>query len=349
MDQQQYSTLLAAVAEVPDPRAARGKQHSWTLIVTIICAALASGQQSGRAIGQWAREHALELLSALQPVRGRLPSEATLRRALRQLDVTALEARIVAFGAQATSPHAGCILSPQGEVLQAQAIDGKTVCGASAHGEKLHLVSLVAHDTAHLLAQTAVATKSSEQRVAPKLLRGRTGPGTVTTMDALLTQRKLAAQIVAAGGYYLMIVKRNQRQLYDDLALFFQIPPIAADNEQWDSVTTFEKQHGRLEQRTLECSTGLCDYLSWPGAAQVLRRTCERQVISTGKYSCEVSYGLTNLTPREAQAPELEALWRGHWTIENRGHYVRDVSLGEDAHQAHCGQTAVPWPFCEAA
>lgn len=51
-------------------------------------------------------------------------------------------------------------------------------------------------------------------------------------------------------------------------------------------------------------------------------------------------YGITNLTPLKARAPELELLWHGHWTIENCSQYVRDVSLGEDAHQAHRGNTA---------
>jgi hypothetical protein len=145
MDQRQYSTLLEAVADVPDPRHARGKQHAWKVILAVICAALVSGHQSGRAIGQWSREHAKELLCGLRPKRGRLPSEATLRRALRSIDVAALEARLIDFGLHQAAPLTGCIISPHGEVLQAQAIDGKTVCGASAHGSKLHLVSLVAH------------------------------------------------------------------------------------------------------------------------------------------------------------------------------------------------------------
>ena len=136
-----------------------------------------------------------------------------------------------------------------------------------------------------------------------------------------------------------MMVKRNQRRLYEDLALFFQLPAIFADQEQVDQVTTISKGHGRLETRTLECSTAGADYLVWPGIGQILRRTCERVVLKTGKHSIEVSYGLTNLTPDEAGARHLEALWRGHWTIENCKHYVRDVTLGEDQGQAYRGST----------
>jgi predicted transposase YbfD/YdcC len=109
--------------------------------------------------------------------------------------------------------------------------------------------------------KVAVEQKRNEISAAPALLQGRAGPGTVTTRDALLTQRALAELIECQGGYYVMVVKRNQRRLYDELALFFQLPAIAADHEQSDRVQTVTKRHGRLETRTLECSTAGADYL----------------------------------------------------------------------------------------
>jgi len=202
------------------------------------------------------------------------------------------------------------------------------------------LISLVRHGSGLTLAQLAVARKRNEITAVPLLLAGRDLTDTVTTMDALLTQRAIARTILAQGGHYLMVVKRNQRRLYEDLELFFRLPPIAADGEEWDRVQTISKGHGRIERRTLESSSGLCTYLNWPGVAQVLRRTCERTIVATGEYSCEVSYGLTDLGPAHAGATQLEGLWRGHWTIENRDHYVRDVTLGEDVGQAHTGSTA---------
>ena len=223
-------------------------------------------------------------------------------------------------------------------MLQGQALDGKTVRGASAHGDKTHLVSLVQHGSAVTLAQTEVASKQNEISAAPTLLGACDLHGTVTTGDALLTQRAQAQQTRNQGGHFLMIVKRNQRQLWDDLELLFRIPAIPADQETWDQVTTVSKGHGRLETRTLECGTGLVETLTWPGVAQVMRRTCERVVIKSGKRTVEVSYGITSLPPSAARAVHLEAIWRGHWTIENRKHYVRDVTLGEDRNQMHSGE-----------
>ncbi|GAB4433997.1 MAG: hypothetical protein OHK0015_23350 [Chloroflexi bacterium OHK40] len=157
-------------------------------------------------------------------------------------------------------------------------------------------------------------------------------------MDALLTQRTLAEQIVAQQGYYLMIVKANQPQLRDDLHWFFQFPPIAADREQWNRVTTISKGHGRLEVRTLECTTGDCGYLGWPHARQMIQRTCERHVFRTGKTTTTITYGVTNVPPKEASAAVLECLWRGYWTIESGSYHVRDVTLGEDRNHMRTGQ-----------
>ena len=86
--------------------------------------------------------------------------------------------------------------------------------------------------------------------------------------------------------------------------------------------------------------------VDWPGVAQVIRRECERIELKTGKLTREVSYGLTSLAPERADAAAVEALWRGHWTIENGVHYVRDVSFGEDRGHAAAGSTAHAWQAC---
>ncbi len=334
----QYSTLMDALKHVPDPRKCRGQRHRWLHLLTILVAGLASSYQSARAIAQWATLHADELRRHLPDVQ-RLPSESTILRTMRQLDGALLDRLVTTYTASLSTAtdQEGCIITRQGEVLQGQALDGKAVRGASAHGDKTHLVSLVQHGSAVTLAQTEVASKQNEITAAPTLLQDRDLSGTVTTGDALLTQRTLARQIRARDGHYLMIVKRNQRRLWEDLDLLFRIPAIPADQEVWDHIRRVTKGHGRIETRSLDCGTGLVDVLDWPDVAQVVRRTCERLVVKSGKRSVEVSYGMTSLAPTDVGAPQLETLWRGHWTIENRKHYVRDVTLGEDHNQMHSG------------
>ena len=338
MDRTQYSTLMDALKQVPDPRKRRGQRHSWLMLLTILVAGLASGYQSARAIAQWASLHADELQHLL-PALQRIPSASTILRTMRQIDGALLDQLVTSYSTSlpTASDLTGCIITHHGEVLQGQALDGKTVRSASAHGDKTHLVSLVQHGSGVTVAQTEVATKQNEISAAPALLRECDLSGSVTTGDALLTQRTIAQQIVSQGGHYLLIVKRNQRQLWEDLELLFRLPPIAADQEIWDQVCQVSKGHGRIETRTLECGTGLVEVLDWPGVGQVARRTCERVVVKTGKRTVEVTFGITSLGPSEAQAAQLEALWRGHWTIENRKHYVRDVTMGEDRNQMHTG------------
>jgi predicted transposase YbfD/YdcC len=339
MDQPQYSSLLDALAVVPDPRKARGKRYPWLLLLTVLAAGLASGHQTARAIAQWVRLHADKLKAAL-PQLVRPPSESTLLRTLRLVDVAVLEAALARLHAPQTPEQLApsTVVTPLGTRLQAQAVDGKTLRGATACGDPTHLVSLVQHGSGTTLAQVEVAAKRNELSAIPLLFAGRDLTDTITTSDALHTQRSFARRLHDAGGYYLLIAKANQPQLRDDLALFFELPAIIADQERWDRVETVSKGHGRLEVRTLECTTGDCAYLGWPGATVIMRRTCERHVYRTGKTTRTVLCGVTNLPVRETSAALLEQLWRGHWTIESASHHVRDVTLGEDRNHMHTGQ-----------
>lgn len=90
-----------------------------------------------------------------------------------------------------------------------------------------------------------------------------------------------------------------------------------------------EKGHGRIEKRTLETTPTLTAGQKWKGLKQGFRITRERTV--GGKKSVEVVYGITSLSMRRANAATLLAILRDHWRIENGLHYVRDVTLGEDA------------------
>lgn len=341
MDAPQYRDFRAALNAVPDPRQRRGQRYPWAVLLTVIAAAVVSGQQGMRAIGQWVVEHAEELGPLLDLAPGRVPSTATLRRAVRAVDLAALEEHLATFVAALPAPpppDAGAAPTPPTPLpWLGLAIDGKAVRGANRHGAAVHLVSLVRHDDGRVLGQVAVADKSNEITAAPRLLARHNLRGTVTTMDALLTQRALASQILAQGGQYLMVVKANQPELLAAITACFADPPLPEPGDATASVSTCDTGHGRVDLRTLERSAALNDYLTWPAVGQVLRRTCQRVTLKTGVIEEEISYGVTSLPPHDASAAQIEALWRGHWTIENRVHRVRDVTWGEDAGQVRVG------------
>ena len=339
MDQADSNTLLARLQRLSDPRRKRGRSFEWWYLLALIAAALAAGQKTITEISWWIQQHRTELIEHLHPAKQRLPSYATLRRVLIAIDVTALEEEISSHNQALDSADAlaGCLVMADGSLLRGQAVDGKTVRGASAYGETVHLVSLVRHESGVVLAQCAVADKSSEITAVPTLLAGRDLTGTVTTMDALLTQRKQAEQVLRQGGHYLMVVKENQGTLYHDLELLFCQPP-ALRGEQ-DMLTWCDAAavpaHGRQEKRTLDSSVALNEYLDWPGVGQVLRRTYDSLDRTTGKTAHEVTYGVTSLSRKQALPQHSAWFWRQHWTIENPVHYVRDETMGEDRCQVH--------------
>jgi predicted transposase YbfD/YdcC len=334
------STLLAKVAQVPDIRSKHGQRYAWSYLLALLMAGLAAGQTTIVDLVAWAQQHADELISQLQPKCPRIPSAATLRRVLQAADGLKVECQVAEHNQalDAADPLAGSVRGLNGQVLRGQSVDGKDVRGVRAYGNPHFLVSLVRHEMAYVLGQAVVDAKTNEITAVPALLAGRDLSGTVTTMDALLTQEAVAQQILQQHGHYLMIVKKNQLNLYRAIETLFQTPPVPArPGELLVYQSSGQKQHGRLEQRTLESSIALNSYLTWPGVAQVLRRTCRRVTVSTGLIESETTYGITSL-PRDWAGPQLvECFWRGHWTIEDRLHYVRDETLGEDRCQIHLG------------
>jgi predicted transposase YbfD/YdcC len=94
--------------------------------------------------------------------------------------------------------------------------------------------------------------------------------------------------------------------------------------------TTVDKAHGRLEIRNIRTSTELTGYLAFPYAAQVFSIQRNRTEIVSQKERTETVYGITSLTPLKADPGRLLRLARGQWSIENRLHYVRDVTYDED-------------------
>jgi predicted transposase YbfD/YdcC len=248
------------------------------------------------------------------------------------VDVAALEACVAAF--VAGLPPAPAPARRTG--WEGQALDGKAVRGANRHGARVHLVSLVRHADAAVLGQVAVTDKSNEITAAPRLLAGRDLAGAVMTMDAQLAQRALAGQSRRQGGHYLMVVKANQPALFGAIDRLFTGPLIPRAGDARARVRLTNKGHGRLEERVLERTAALNDYLDWPDVGQVLRRWCRRVPLATGEVQAEMTYGVTSL-PVSVSPRQVEGLWRGHWTIENRVHYPRDVTLGEGASHVRCG------------
>jgi predicted transposase YbfD/YdcC len=145
------------------------------------------------------------------------------------------------------------------------------------------------------------------------------------TADALLTQRKLADYLyLERNAHYHFTVKGNQPTLLQDIQLYFQ------DRKEPDFITFDPPDHGRIETRKIWTTTELNPYLDFPhvGQAFVIERESVKK--KTGKTSHDIAFGITSRKPDEANAQQLLAINRSHWTIENSCHYILDWNFDED-------------------
>jgi predicted transposase YbfD/YdcC len=262
------------------------------------------------------------------------PSASTLHTLFKGISVEVFEAKLGAWAQGVTSELPASPEAP----LAATAIDGKTLRGSKKQGAPgVHLLSALSHHVSMTLAQVAVDDKSNEITAVETLLRELMLEGRVVTMDALLTQRPIAQRMIDAGGDYVMIAKGNQPTLNADIETVFALLP-SGDCQAY--VRMVDIGHGRIESRNLTTSEALVGYSDWPGLAQVFevgRHVMEKK---TGKERVEVVYGVTSLRPEQASPGRLLELVRGHWAIENKSHWVRDVTYDEDRSQVRKGHIA---------
>jgi len=322
--------LIEVFAALPDFRQPRGKRHPLTAIFALACCAMLCGYRSYSAIAEWGRNYGVRIAQALGFTHAP-PCAATLHTIFRHVNRDEFEAHL---GAWADSVVGSLPRAPEMPEV-AIALDGKTLRGSKQQGAPgTHLLSALAHRVGVTLAQCAVDDKTNEITAVEALLCQLVLEGRIVTMDALLTQRHVAQTIMDKGGDYVMIVKDNQPQLRADIELVFTLPP-AGDPQA--TAHMVDIGHGRIEQRNITTSEALIGYSDWPGLAQGFELGRHVMFPKTGKEREEVVYGVTSLRSERATPERLLTLVRGQWQIENKSHWVRDVTFDEDRSQVRCG------------
>lgn len=139
-----------------------------------------------------------------------------------------------------------------------------------------------------------------------------------------------------------MIAKGNQPLLQKKIAAIFAGASLF--EAEYQEAKTFEHKHGRYEARHITVAvsknTDLAAYLGFPHVRQVFRLVRRTRPIRQGKNSevkKQVIWGVTSLPAGKACPSHLLGLARGHWRIENRSHWVRDVTFDEDRSQVRKG------------
>jgi predicted transposase YbfD/YdcC len=312
------SGLLDLLKTVPDPRGRRGRRHDLAAVLAVGLAAVIAGAKSFVAIGEWVAHQPIETLRFLGVTGTAVPDESTIRRVFARLDSGVLDQVLGAF--MWTRTHTV-------GTRRVIALDGKTVRGArSSTRTAPHLVAALDHATGVVVGQLAVTAKSNEIPAVQGLLKLFDLTGVVVTVDAMHTQTDTAQQVTGGGGDYVFTVKGNQPTLFQ-----------ACKNLPWKDVpnhTIRTRGHGRTVARTIKVATAPA-WVEFAGATQIaqLRRTVTRNANRT----VEVVYLITSADHHQAPPATLAAWVQGHWGIENRLHWVRDVTFDEDRSQVRTG------------
>ena len=311
-------SFLGLMREIEDPRIAGMVLYPLDEILLTVLVGLLCRAEDFDEIADVCGE-LLDWLRRFLPFEHAIAPAQTLRRTLARLDPQRLEEAFVMWTASLVRRISGVV-----------AIDGKTLRGSkqdAGGAGALHLVSAWAHEVGLILAQRAVDGKSNEITAIPELLDMIEIEGAIVTIDAMGTQKDIAARIVARKADYVLALKGNQGTLQEDAALFFADPVLTADcpcHGETDS------GHGRIEERTVRAANAawLAErHPEWKGLASIVSVTLRRTIKKTGATSTETRLFISSLPP---DPRHLAAAVRAHWSVENNLHWVLDVAFRED-------------------
>jgi predicted transposase YbfD/YdcC len=313
--------------ELQDPRSSINQKHPLVSVVVIALMAVLAGAGGPTAIARWAKEKAEFLHKVLDLPHG-IPCKDVFRRVLCLVQPQAFQTCFVAWldSLRAKAAAASDIDKP---VL---AVDGKTA--RRSHDRQkglgaLHAVSVWASEFGLSLGQVACAEKSNEITAIPELLRLVDIQGTIITIDAMGTQKAIAAQIVDSKADFVLALKGNQETLHQEVIGYID------EQSQNDFAhvkarrhLTHEKAHGREETRSyiqMPVPDTLRDLKLWKGLQSIGMATlvCVRD----GKETSETRYYISSLP---VSVKQFAHAVRSHWSIENSCHWTLDMTYRED-------------------
>lgn len=250
-----------------------------------------------------------------------IPSKSTLTRVIAMLNSKWLSLSIV------------CILNTLIKTKPSQImLDGKAIKSTDAIRTIETMMNIVTAytDTGISLGQITVDSKSNEIPAVRELIEMLNIEGMVITADAMHCQKETAEIIIKNKGDYVLQLKANQGNFYQDVYAMFDDKYInEADKDcEYEIFSTTEKSHGRIEKRicyVLNEVEFFTDYLAeWKGLKKIfaVKREVERNGEKTTETSCYLS-------SKNTTAEKLLSYTRKHWEIESM-HHILDVTYDED-------------------
>jgi predicted transposase YbfD/YdcC len=314
-------------AELEDPRSTINRQHPLVSVVVIAMMAVLAGAGGPTAIAKWAALKKDFLLQALDLPNG-IPCKDVFRQVLMLLKPGAFQACFVNW-LQSLRARAAAEMGVEQPVL---AVDGKTARRSHDRSKglgALHAVTVWASEFGLSLGQVACAEKSNEITAIPEVLRLVDIKGAIVTIDAMGTQKAIAAEVIDGEGDYLFALKGNQGTLHQAVIDYIdeQAKNDFADVKVRRHLTE-ETGHGRHETRSyihMPAPKTLPDLELWKGLTSIGVATLA--CVRDGKETVETRYYISSLpvgVKRFAHAV------RSHWGVENGCHWCLDFIYRED-------------------
>lgn len=314
--------LSEVLKKIEDKRKKQGKRYE--LVPILICCFIATicGYKRYTGFSEFCKNYREELSDVIN-LEKNLPCSSTFFNIFKKIEVKKVE-KVIGKWVES--------LLEKEEVIS---IDGKTLRGTKKQGGKYHhLLSAFATKYGITIYQNPVDAKTNEIKGVIELLKEITIEGKIFTMDALLTQKKVAETIVLGNGDYVMVSKDNQEFLKEDIEMLIESDKKYGITESYEET---EKGHGRIETRKIT-TTESKDIIDFYGVQQVFM--IERLIKTGEKESYERVYGLTSLPKEKADSKKILKIVRSHWSIENKSHWVRDVTYDEDRSQVRNSEIA---------
>jgi len=317
MEERQHIAIIEHFEDMPDPRQQGKVLYPLSEIILTSLCAIICGAESYVEIEEFGNAK-IDFLKQFCPFQHGIPSHDTFGIVFSSIDAKLFSKKFIAWAQALQKSIPGFV-----------AIDGNTV-RRSMDGDipPIQIVSAWAGQQHLVIGQTKTEEKSNEITVIPELLSMLSLQGAIVTLDAMGCQKKILTDIRAKKADYVIAVKENQKNLYEEINLFFQAVASQTLPVSLPSCKTIDKGHDRIEVRTYMV-TDKIDFLThankWPDIQSIGCVSASREI--NGVTSEHTRYFISSLP----EDPYLFAkAVRSHWTIENGLHWVMDVVFRDD-------------------
>lgn len=320
--------LVEIFKEVPDFRRACYVSYALEEILVIALCAVLSGADDFVEIAAYGKEKESFLGQFLELPNG-LPSHDVFNRVFQNMDTASFEKCLVRHSKSILNELSNYEINIDGKILRATGKGGKK-------NKALCIVSAWASEQCVSLGQSKVAKKSNEKTAIPKLIEAIDVEGALVTIDAMGCDQATASLIRNAGGDYLLALKKNQKNLYEEAQDW-----MLRHKEKMDNFTQTDYTGGRIEQRKVYVCTNLTfidECKNWQDSKAIIMVQAQRSFKNDQKPpTLKTRFYISSATQ---SATYFAAKTRGHWSIENNLHWQLDVVFNEDRQRVREGNAA---------